>query len=159
MEQLREWLPQHLPDDAQASIVHGDYRLGNVLVDPQLPQIAVVLDWELCTLGHPLADLGYVCQMYHQPSAQGGCLDVDLAAEGILPQQDFIAAYCRAAGREPPASMNVFIVFSMFRLAAIQAGVYRRALDGNAADARALQRGASFKALAEQAWALAQRAG
>jgi aminoglycoside phosphotransferase (APT) family kinase protein len=158
MERLREWLPQHLPDDSEASIVHGDYRLGNVLVEPRLPKVAVVLDWELCTLGHPLSDLGYVCQMYHQPPAQGGCLGLDLAAEGILPQDEFIAAYCAAAGRTEPADMTVFIVFSMFRLAAIQAGVYRRALDGNAADSRALQRGSSFKALAEQAWALAERA-
>ena len=82
---------------------------------------------------------------------------LDLAAHGILPQHEFVEAYCRAAGREIPVQMDVFIVFSLFRLAAILAGVYRRALDGNASDARALERGAAFRPVAEQAWALAQR--
>lgn len=157
MDRLREWLLTHLPAQDEASVVHGDYRLGNVLVDPVLPRVAAVLDWELTTIGHPMVDLAYVCMMYHQPPQQGGCLGLDLAAQGILSQDEFVAAYCRAAGREVPAQMDVFIVFSLFRLAAIVAGVYRRALDGNASDARALERGPMFKAVAEQAWALAQR--
>jgi len=157
MDRLREWLPAHLPQDDEAAIVHGDYRLGNVLIDPALPKVAAVLDWELATLGHPLSDLAYACLPYHQPPQQGGCLGMDLAAHGIVPQQDFIAAYCAAAGRGVAPAMDVFIVFSLFRLAAILAGVYRRGLDGIASDAQALERGKSYGPVADQAWALAQR--
>ena len=159
MEQLRAWLLEHLPADDEAGIVHGDYRLGNVLVDPAHPRLAAVLDWELATIGHPLADLGYLCLVYHQPPQQGGCLGLDLQAQGIVPQQRLVEAYCAAARRPVPAKLDVYIVFSLFRLAAILAGVYRRALDGNAADARALERGGAYVQVAEQGWALAQRCG
>jgi aminoglycoside phosphotransferase (APT) family kinase protein len=159
MDRLREWLLQRLPTDDEASIVHGDYRLGNVLVDPVQPKLAAVLDWELATIGHPLSDLGYLCLVYHQPPAQGGCLGLDLDAHGIVPQPQLVEAYCAAARRPVPADIDLFIVFSLFRLAAILAGVYKRALDGNAADARAIERGAAFAPVAEQGWALAQRCG
>jgi aminoglycoside phosphotransferase (APT) family kinase protein len=159
MDRLRDWLLQRLPTDDEASIVHGDYRLGNVLVDPVRPKLAAVLDWELATLGHPLSDLGYLCLVYHQPPEQGGCLGMDLDASGIVPQDELIAAYCAAARRPVPANMDLFIVFSLFRLAAILAGVYKRALDGNAADARAFERGKAFAPVAERGWALAQRCG
>ena len=159
MEHLREWLPRHLPADDEATLVHGDYRLGNVLVDPHAPKIAAVLDWELATLGHPLADLGYFCLMYHLPQREGGCSDLDLAAWHIPPQHDLVRRYCEHAGRAVPADFEVYIVFSMFRLAAILAGVYKRALDGNAADARALQQRDRYRAAAEVAWALARRCG
>jgi len=159
MEHLREWLPRHLPPDDEAALVHGDYRLGNVLVDPRAPKVAAVLDWELATLGHPLADLGYYCLMYHLPEREGGCLDMDLAAQAIPSQAEFVQAYCRHAGRTVPAALDVFVVFSMFRLTAILAGVYKRALDGNAADARALGQRERFRAVAELGWALAQRCG
>lgn len=157
MDKLREWLPAHLPHDDEAGIVHGDYRLGNVLIDPAAPKVAAVLDWELATLGHPLSDLAYVCLPYHQPIEQGGCMGTDLAAQGILPEQQFVAAYCAAAGRETAPAIDVFIVFSLFRLAAILAGVYRRGLDGIASDAQALERGKMYAPMAEQGWALAQR--
>lgn len=159
MDRLREWLLQRLPGDDEAGIVHGDYRLGNVLVDPVQPKLAAVLDWELATIGHPLSDLGYLCLVYHQPPAQGGCLGLDLAAHGIVPQHELIAAYCAAARRPVPADIDLFIVFSLFRLAAILAGVYKRALDGNAADARAIERGAAFAPVAERGWELALRCG
>jgi aminoglycoside phosphotransferase (APT) family kinase protein len=159
MDALRGWLLQHLPADDEASIVHGDYRLGNVLVDPLQPKLAAVLDWELATLGHPMSDLGYLCLVYHQPPAQGGCLGLDLKANGIVPQRQLVEAYCAAARRPVPDNIDLFVVFSLFRLAAILAGVYKRALDGNAADARAIERGAAFAPVAEQGWALAQRCG
>lgn len=159
MDRLRPWLLGRLPADDEASIVHGDYRLGNVLVDAVQPRLAAVLDWELATLGHPMSDLGYLCLVYHQPPEQGGCLGLDLAANGIVPQSQLIEAYCTAARRPVPQNMDLFIVFSLFRLAAILAGVYKRALDGNAADARAIERGAAFAPVAEQGWALAQRCG
>ena len=159
MEALRAWLPEHLPPDDETTLVHGDYRLGNVLVHPTQPTVAAVLDWELATLGHPLADLGYFCLMYHLPLAEGGCSDLDLAAHAIPTQADFVRRYCQHAGRVMPAQMDVFVVFSMFRLAAILAGVYKRALDGNASDARALGQRDRYIAVAQMAWALAQRSG
>ena len=159
MEHLREWLPRHLPPDEEATLVHGDYRLGNVLVDPHAPKIAAVLDWELATLGHPLADLGYFCLMYQLPASEAGCLDLDLAQHAIPTRAEFVQRYCHHAERAMPADLDVFVVFSMFRLAAIGAGVYRRALEGNAADRRALDHRERFRAVADLAWALAQRCG
>jgi aminoglycoside phosphotransferase (APT) family kinase protein len=163
MDLLAQWLQQHLPpDDEPACIAHGDYRLGNVLIHPTEPRIVAVLDWELATIGHPLADLGYTCLTYYLPPGFSGTTGVageDLTDTGIPDKQTFVASYCRHAGRELPESLDVFVVFSMFRSASIVAGVYRRGLDGNAADSRA---GTSefrerYRGLAQIAWALAQR--
>jgi aminoglycoside phosphotransferase (APT) family kinase protein len=163
MDLLAQWLQQHLPpDDEPACIAHGDYRLGNVLIHPTEPRIVAVLDWELATIGHPLADLGYTCLTYYLPPGFSGTTGVageDLTDTGIPDKQTFVASYCRHAGRELPESLDVFVVFSMFRSASIVAGVYRRGLDGNAADSRA---GTSefrerYRGLAQMAWALAQR--
>ena len=157
MERLSAWLQQHLPADDAASIVHGDYRLGNVLVHPTAPRIAAVLDWELATIGHPLSDLAYLCVGHHLPPIEGGCLGLDLAALGIPTQSAIVARYCALAARPEPQDFDRYVVFSMFRLAAICAGVYKRALDGNAADPRALGFRDRFMRIAEQGWALAQR--
>ena len=161
MDMLAQWLQQHLPpDDEPACIAHGDYRLGNVLIHPTEPRIVAVLDWELATIGHPLADLGYTCLTYYLPadfSGTNGVAGEDLTGTGIPDQQAFVADYCRHAGRQLP-QLDVFVVFSMFRLASIVAGVYRRGLDGNAADSRA---GRSefrdrYRGLAQMAWALSR---
>lgn len=163
MDRLAQWLPEHLPsDDEPACIAHGDYRLGNVLIHPTEPRIVAVLDWELATIGHPLADLGYTCLTYHLPAhfiGTRGVAGEDLTGTGIPDESAFVASYCRYAGRNEPASLDVFVVFSMFRLASITAGVWRRGLDGNAADSRA---GTSefrdrYRALAQMAWTLAQQ--
>jgi aminoglycoside phosphotransferase (APT) family kinase protein len=163
MDMLAQWLQQHLPPDHEpACIAHGDYRLGNVLIHPTEPRIVAVLDWELATIGHPLADLGYTCLTYYLPadfSGTNGVAGEDLTGTGIPDQQAFVAAYCHYAGRELPESLDVFVVFSMFRLASIVAGVYRRGLDGNAADSRA---GTSefrdrYRGLAQMAWTLSRR--
>lgn len=163
MDLLAEWLPVHLPvDDEPACIAHGDFRLGNVLIHPSQPRVVAVLDWELSTIGHPLADLGYTCLTYHlqaERDGRNGVAGEELAGTGIPDQQAFVASYCRHARRDVPASLDVFVVFSMFRLASIVAGVWRRGLDGNAADARA---GTSeyrdrYRELAETAWRLAQQ--
>lgn len=160
MERLAAWLPARLPDDDAACIAHGDYRLGNVLIHPTEPRIVAVLDWELATIGHPLADLGYAAMTYHLPGADDpltGVAGEDLADTGIPTESEFVASYCRHAGVETPGDLTIYVVFSMFRLASIVAGVWRRGLDGNAADARA---GTAvfrdrYRNLARRAWDLA----
>jgi aminoglycoside phosphotransferase (APT) family kinase protein len=162
MDLLAQWLPRHLPSDGEpACIAHGDYRLGNVLIHPTEPRIEAVLDWELATIGHPLADLGYACLTYHFDAGPDGLTGVGgeaLTATGIPDQDAFVASYCRHVGREVPDSLEVFVVFSMFRLASIVAGVWRRGLDGNAADPRAAttEFRDRYRRMAELAWALAQ---
>jgi aminoglycoside phosphotransferase (APT) family kinase protein len=159
---LARWLPQHLPPDNEpACIAHGDYRLGNVLIHPTQPRVVAVLDWELATIGHPLADLGYTCLTYRVPaddSGRSGVAGENLAGSGIPDEQAFVASYCRHAGRDVPESLDVFVVFSMFRLASIAAGVWRRGVDGNAADARAAtsEYRDRYRELARSAWELAQ---
>lgn len=159
MEWLAAWLPEHLPSHQRATIAHGDYRLGNVLIHPTEPRIVAVLDWELATIGHPLADLGYAAMTYHLPGDGDpltGVAGEDLTGTGIPTEAEFVASYCRHAGIEVPDDLSVYIVFSMFRLASIVAGVWRRGLDGNAADARAgtdLFRD-RYRGLAERAWEL-----
>lgn len=160
MEALAAWLPAHLPADDDACIAHGDYRLGNVLLHPTEPRIVAVLDWELSTIGHPLADLGYAAMTYHLPGdgdPSTGVAGEDLSGTGMPDEAEFVAEYCRAAGRDIPGDLPIFVVFSMFRLAAIVAGVWRRGLDGNASDSRAgtdLFRD-RYRNLARRAWELA----
>lgn len=163
MDLLADWLPRHLPPDTEpACIAHGDYRLGNVLLHPSEARVVAVLDWELATIGHPLADLAYTCLTYYfdaGPTGSEGLAGEDLTGTGFPSQTEFVAAYCEHAGRPIPESLDVYLVFSMFRLASIVAGVWRRGLDGNAADARA---GTDvfrdrYRALAERAWELAQQ--
>lgn len=160
MDRLAAWLPGHLPAAEEATIAHGDFRLGNLLIHPTAPRIVAVLDWELATIGHPLADLAYTCLTYHfppGPDGTAGVLGTALAGSGIPGEAEFVARYCAEAGRPVPAALDVFLIFSMFRLASIVAGVWRRALDGNAADRRAITYRDRYRAMAERAWALAQR--
>ncbi len=163
MERLRAWLPAHLPEDGEAAIAHGDYRLGNLILHPTEPRIVALLDWELCTIGHPLADLGYACLTYHMAPGEegiGGTYGADLAGTGIPDERAFIARYCAHAGRAVPERLDAFVVFSMFRLAAIVAGVWRRALDGNAANPEvAIGYRARYRGLAERAWEIAEAMG
>jgi aminoglycoside phosphotransferase (APT) family kinase protein len=155
MEALISWLPQHLPEDRGGGIVHGDFRLGNMIFHPTEPRIMAVLDWELSTLGDPLAaDLAYACMSWHLPASGGGVLG--LAVPGLPAEADLIAAYARARGWAEVPELAYYIVFTMFRFASILAGVYRRALDGNAADATAHHSGARYRAMAAAGWALAQ---
>jgi aminoglycoside phosphotransferase (APT) family kinase protein len=158
MDRLMEWLPAHLPTEDEVAVVHGDYRIGNLIFHPSEPRVVAVLDWELATIGHPLADLAYNCLAYRAPEAGGrGFAGVDIAALGIPAEADYVALYCRKAGRQSIANWEYFLVFSMFRFAAILAGVYRRGLDGNAADARAREAGTAYRDFARRAWETAQR--
>ncbi|GAA0593823.1 phosphotransferase [Craurococcus roseus] len=160
MDRLAAWLPRHLPADEEATIAHGDFRLGNLIIHPTEPRIVAVLDWELATIGHPLADLGYACLTYHfEPGPDGvsGVLGTDLSGTGIPTEAEFVSRYCAHAGRPVPPVLDVFVAFSMFRLASIIAGVWRRALDGNAADPRAIGYRDRYRDMAERAWELARR--
>jgi aminoglycoside phosphotransferase (APT) family kinase protein len=153
MDRLIAWLPAHLPPD-ETAIAHGDFRLGNLIYHPTEPRVVAVLDWELSTIGHPLADLAYNCIPWRLPVETEGL--VGATAPGIPAEADYVSAYCRRTGRAGVPELDFFMVFSLFRWAAIAAGVYRRALDGNAADAQAMATGAKFKTLAHAAWSLAQ---
>ncbi|WP_254070698.1 phosphotransferase family protein [Acidisphaera sp. L21] len=157
MDRLMAWLPTHTPKEDETSIAHGDFRLGNLIFHMTEPRVVAVLDWELSTLGHPLADLAYNCIPWRLPVTMEGLIGADMT--GIPSEAEYVAAYCRRTGRAGVPELDFFIVFSLFRWAAIAAGVYRRALDGNAADARALNIGTKFRKLAEAAWALAERTG
>lgn len=157
MDRLIAWLPGNAPDDDQASIVHGDYRPGNMVFEPTAPKIAAVLDWELSTIGHPLADLGYFCMPYHLPSGVSsyGIKDLDLEGLGIPLEDTMLASYCQHRDIREIPDFEYYVVFSMFRLSAILAGVMRRGLDGNASDPTAVERGKTYRQMAECAWDIA----
>jgi aminoglycoside phosphotransferase (APT) family kinase protein len=131
MERLMAELPPRLPTTDETSIAHGDYRLENVMYHPTEPRIIAVLDWELSTIGHPLADIAYGCILYHTHSESWGTLDgVDLAEAGIPGESAYVAAYCRRTGRDSIPDFDALLAFSMFRLASIGQGVYKRNLTG-----------------------------
>ncbi len=141
MEALIAWLPAHAPPDEDAVIAHGDYRLGNLMFANDGPTLLAILDWELATIGHPLADLAYCASFYHLPHDAGafsGLAGLDLGALGIPDEAALLARYCEGVGRPVPGDeWNFFLAFSLFRSAAIGQGVYDRSQRGNAADARA----------------------
>jgi aminoglycoside phosphotransferase (APT) family kinase protein len=157
MDRLMEWLPQNIPPGDETSIVHGDYRIENMIIHPTEPRIVAVVDWELSTLGHPLADLAYHCLSYHlAPEFLSGTQPV-FDTSGVPTEADHVAEYCRRTNRGAIPNWNFYIAFSMFRLASILQGVYARGLQGNASSTSALARGAAARKIAEQAWSVSQR--
>jgi aminoglycoside phosphotransferase (APT) family kinase protein len=158
MERLMRWLPDHIPAADETAIVHGDFRLENMIWHPTEPRILAVVDWELGTLGHPLADLAYNCLPWHVADRQRGELLSLPPGYGLPSEADYLAAYCRRSGRDGIADWTFYLVLSLFRLAAISQGVYKRGLDGNVSSPGALDRGTKARELAEAAWALAEEA-
>lgn len=153
MDALIQWLEQHLPDDdGECSIIHGDYRLDNVIFYRGESTIRAVLDWELATLGHPMADLAYYCMALRLPrhGEIQGLLGEDLSALNIPCEKAIIQHYCAVRGIEAPQHWTFYLAFSFFRLAAILQGVYKRGLDGNASSDKALRMGRLVAPLAAQ---------
>ena len=160
MDRLIEWLPGAIPSGDETTVVHGDYRMDNLIFHPTGPRILAILDWELSTLGHPLADFSYHCMSWHIPPAEfRGIAGLDLAALGIPAEAEYVAAYCRRTGRERIDHWEFYLAYNMFRLAAILQGIMKRALDGTAASQRALDAGKRARPMAELGWRYAQRAG
>jgi aminoglycoside phosphotransferase (APT) family kinase protein len=160
MDQLIEWLPGHVPDGDETAVVHGDYRLDNLIFHPAEPRVVAILDWELSTLGHPLADLSYQCMAWHiPPGVFRGIGGLDLESLGIPTESDYVARYCARTGRQGIAHWNFYLAYNLFRIAAILQGVYRRATEGMASSDNALQTGRNVRALAELGWSYARKAG
>ncbi len=134
MNHLMEWLPAHIPPSDAVTVVHGDFRMGNVIIHPTEPKVVALLDWELSTLGHPLADLAYAGMAYHHQPGMGDD-PFPPVQSGIPSEQEFIEMYCQKSGRDPGKHWHFYVAFQLFRLAAIIQGVVKRGLDGNASSA------------------------
>jgi aminoglycoside phosphotransferase (APT) family kinase protein len=160
VENLIAWLPQHIPAADETRIVHGDFRIDNVIFHPTEPRILAVLDWELSTLGHPLADFAYHCMTWRmQPGQSRGMAGLPLRELGIPTEEEYVATYCRRTGRDgiSKSDWEYYMVFNMFRLVGILQGITKRALLGNAASADAVETGKRTRPLAELAWQLVER--
>ncbi|MBX3622973.1 MAG: phosphotransferase [Rhizobacter sp.] len=166
MDRLIEWLPLNMPasarDESRVSIVHGDYRLDNLVFHPTEPRAIAVLDWELSTLGHPLADFAYHCMSWHiPPSLSRGIAGLDLAALGIPQEEDYIRRYCERSGvcdvDALRADWNFYMAYNLFRIAAILQGIAKRVVDGTASSAQAKAAGDTARPMAELAWTFARR--
>ncbi|MGH6650056.1 MAG: phosphotransferase [Sphingopyxis sp.] len=152
MDALVAWLPANIPDGDESSIVHGDFRCDNMIFHATEPRVIAVLDWELSTLGHPLADFAYHAMMYQMPPhIVAGLAGADLAALNIPSEADYVAAYCARTGRDGIANWDFYIAFNYFRLAAIFHGIKGRVIRGTAASEHARERAQSFPLLAKLA--------
>jgi aminoglycoside phosphotransferase (APT) family kinase protein len=155
MEQLLEGLPKHIPASDETTLVHGDYRLDNLIFHPSEPRILAVVDWELSTLGHPLADFAYHAMVWRVPGGENrGLGGVDVAALGIPSESQYLESYCRRTGRAgvAPDVWEFCMAYNLFRIACIRQGILRRVLDGTAASRHAREAGARARETAELAW-------
>jgi len=160
MESLIEWLPLHIPDGDMTTIVHGDYRLDNMIFHPTEPRILAVLDWELSTLGHPLADFSYHCMSWHiAPGVYRGIAGLDLESLGIPNEKDYIARYSERTGISIRAEdFRFYLAYNLFRMAGILQGIMKRYQDGTAASEEALRNAQATKPMAALGWAYASGA-
>jgi aminoglycoside phosphotransferase (APT) family kinase protein len=163
MERLIAWLPDHIPPAGPARLVHGDYRLDNMIIAHDAPRVVAVLDWELSTLGDPLADFTYHLMQWHMPPDEGegvgSLLGHDLEKLGIPPLADYIAAYVARTGFDPRPHLPTYLAYNFFRIAAILQGIAGRVRDGTATSEHAASRGRMVRPLAAKAWAFARDAG
>jgi aminoglycoside phosphotransferase (APT) family kinase protein len=159
-DRLMEWLPENIPDEPSVSIVHGDYKLDNMIAHPTEPRIVAVLDWELCTLGHPLGDLTYQLSQRRSPgSAFADLSDADLAALGIPSEAQYVDAYCKRTGREGIHDLDFYLAYNLFRSGAILQGIAGRVRDGTAASEHATEMIKGIAPLGERAMEFARRLG
>ena len=164
MDRLIDWLPQHLPPPGPVRLVHGDYRLDNLILAQDAPKILAVLDWELSTLGDPLADFTYHLMQWHMPHSEaaagtGSLVGHDLPALGIPSLADYVDAYVGRAGLDPRPHLSIYLAYNFFRLAAILQGIVGRVRDGTATNENAPARAQMVRPLARKAWEFAQEAG
>jgi len=158
MDALVAWLPVNIPPGDEVAIVHGDYRCDNLLFHPTEPRIVAVLDWELSTLGHPLADFAYHLMVYRMPPGfSTGLAGLDLPARNVPSETDYVAAYCRRTGRDGIADLDFYVAFSLFRLAAIIHGIKGRLIRGTAASPQAAAAAEQLERVAELALAQTRR--
>lgn len=167
MDRLMEWLPAHIPasarDESMTSIVHGDFRLDNLMFHATEPRAIAVLDWELSTLGHPLADFSYHCMAWHIPHAMSrGVGGLDLQSLGIPTESEYIRRYCDRTGVTTPEALapdwNFYLAYNMFRIAAILQGIAKRVEAGTASSEQAVASGRGARPMAEMAWQFAKKA-
>jgi aminoglycoside phosphotransferase (APT) family kinase protein len=161
MDRLVEWLPANIPPgEDEARIIHGDFRCDNMIFHATEPKVLAVLDWELSTLGHPLADFSYHLMMYRMPAGiTTGLAGLDLPALNIPSEDEYVDAYCRRTGRDGIPHLDFYIAFNLFRLSAIVHGIKGRLARGTAASAHADKMAGSLEGLADLAWKQAEKAG
>lgn len=163
MDKVIEWLPEHIPDDESVSVVHGDFRLDNLVIHPTEPRVLAVLDWELSTIGHPLGDFTYHLMAWQTPEigiGSSGLLGKDLEALGIPSEDEYVAAYCERTGRpDGIPNRDFYSAYNFFRIAAILQGIAGRVRDGTAASAHAKRAAKAVAPLADMAWSYARKAG
>jgi aminoglycoside phosphotransferase (APT) family kinase protein len=160
MDKLIDWLPGSIPDGETTSIVHGDYRLDNMILHPSEPKVLAVLDWELSTLGDPLGDFTYHLMNWVMPSGQrSGLAGLDLEALGIPSMQEYTQLYCEGTGRAGIENLDWYFAYNLFRLSAILQGIVGRVRDGTAASAHAQSNAEKVRPLAEAAYSFALKAG
>ena len=157
MDKLMAWVNANMPDTETTTIVHGDFRMENLIYHNTSTEVLAIIDWELGTLGDPFSDLAYNCLMYEvNDPARADLTKLDLSALGIPSQAEYVAAYCKRRGLDAIPNWTFYLALSLFRFAAIVQGVYKRGLDGNAASPEALERGRQAKALAKAGWRVVQ---
>lgn len=158
MRKLIDWLPEHIPEGDETTIVHGDYRLDNMVFHPTEARVIGLLDWELSTLGHPLADLSYQCMSWQIPyTLWRGIEGLNLNELGIPSEAEYVSMYAKTTGRNPEEHWNFYLAYNLFRMAAILHGIAQRASEGNAAADDAVETGKKATPLAEIGWKCAQK--